>query len=129
MEIRKESCGRQAGFSLIEVMIATIILGIGLLAMADAFARGLVIMQRSPLRKIAMEQAESIRQQIRYQQDSEMDIEPGVQAITDSLLLPGGKCLNLGALHFRRTITLNGNGGTITINYDGDGGHPVTLDF
>lgn len=57
MKIESESNHRQSGFTLLETLIATIILGGGLLALASAFAEGMVVMSTSHFHAIAKEKA------------------------------------------------------------------------
>ncbi|MBZ5498305.1 MAG: prepilin-type N-terminal cleavage/methylation domain-containing protein [Acidobacteriia bacterium] len=57
MTVVREAHNHQAGFSLVETMIATIILGGGLLALATAFAQGMVSMSTSHYHQIAKEKA------------------------------------------------------------------------
>jgi prepilin-type N-terminal cleavage/methylation domain-containing protein len=124
MKIREKSTRGQSGFTLIEVMIATVILGVGLLAVADAFARGMLIMSRSPLHAIAQEQAEITIQNIRFMQDSGVAVpnENNV-AITDELVLPNGKEIHLADHGFTRSVTLDATGqrGVVTISYRAPG--------
>lgn len=53
MPVVRESDNNQSGFTLIEAMIAIIVLGGGLLALALAFAQGMVIMSTSHYNQIA----------------------------------------------------------------------------
>jgi len=53
----RESRYRQSGFTLLETMIAMIILGAGLLALASAFAQGMVVMSTSHFHSVAKEKA------------------------------------------------------------------------
>jgi prepilin-type N-terminal cleavage/methylation domain-containing protein len=53
----KQSRGTQLGFTLVETMIAMVILGGGLLALASAFARGMILMSTSHYHEIAKEKA------------------------------------------------------------------------
>ena len=57
MQIAQETHRNQAGFTLVETLFAIIILGGGLLALASAFAQGMVIMGTSHYHQIAKEKA------------------------------------------------------------------------
>ena len=57
MAALKGSTRNQSGFTIIETMIATIILGGGLLAVALAFAQGMIYMSSSHYHQIAKEKA------------------------------------------------------------------------
>jgi len=57
MLIVGESHGNQSGFTLVEAMVATIILSGGLLALALAFAQGMIAMLTSHCHQIAKEKA------------------------------------------------------------------------
>lgn len=120
MKIKGKSTGGQSGFTLIEVMLATVILGIGLLAVADAFTRGMLIQSRSPLHAIAQEQAEIAFQDVRFRQDSGVAVQNETNTpITDILGLPNGSSINLADHGFTRTVAVDAGGqtGTITISY------------
>jgi len=57
MQIAQEPRRNQAGFTLVETLFAIIILSGGLLALASAFAQGMVIMGTSHYHQIAKEKA------------------------------------------------------------------------
>jgi hypothetical protein len=57
MTITRKSLDSQPGFTLVETMMATLILVGGLLALAMAFAQGMVIMSTSHYHQIAKEKA------------------------------------------------------------------------
>jgi prepilin-type N-terminal cleavage/methylation domain-containing protein len=57
MRTIKKPGGNQSGFTLVETLIATVILSGGLLALATAFAQGMIIMMSSHPHQIAKEKA------------------------------------------------------------------------
>jgi hypothetical protein len=57
MQAAKESHKNQDGFTILEILFAAIILGGGLLALASAFAQGMVVMGTSHYHQIAKEKA------------------------------------------------------------------------
>lgn len=56
----KKSAGGQSGFTLVEVMIATVILTVGLLGVAFFFSRGMLILAGTPTQLAAKELAEEL---------------------------------------------------------------------
>jgi hypothetical protein len=57
MPIVKEPRGNESGFSLVDTMMAVIIMGGGLLALAVAFSQGMILMGTSHYQQIAKEKA------------------------------------------------------------------------
>ena len=57
MRIIKRPIGNQSGFTLVETLMATVILCGGLLALATAFAQGMIIMMSSHPHQVAKEKA------------------------------------------------------------------------
>jgi hypothetical protein len=57
MHIPHKTTGTSSGFSLVETMIATVVLGCGLLALATGFAQGMMMMSTSHYHQIAKEKA------------------------------------------------------------------------
>jgi prepilin-type N-terminal cleavage/methylation domain-containing protein len=66
----KESRGTQSGFTLVETMIAMVILGGGLLALASAFARGMILMSTSHYHEIAKEKASEAIESVTSSRDT-----------------------------------------------------------
>lgn len=60
----------QSGFTLVEVMIAMVILAIGLLALASAFTQGAVILANTPTHLAAKELANAIIDNMQIQHES-----------------------------------------------------------
>lgn len=78
MEKIKKPAGGQSGFSLVEVLIATLVLAVGLLSVASAFTHGMLILANTPIQLAAKELAYEIIDEIvlRYDADS-TSIPPG----------------------------------------------------
>jgi prepilin-type N-terminal cleavage/methylation domain-containing protein len=57
MQIVKDSSCSQSGFTLVEMMMAVIILGGGLLALASAFSQGMVLTSTSHYNQVAKDKA------------------------------------------------------------------------
>jgi type II secretory pathway pseudopilin PulG len=57
MHFARESHQDQTGFTLVEALIAIVIMGGGLLALASAFAQGMIVMSTSHYHQIAKEKA------------------------------------------------------------------------
>lgn len=64
--------GDQSGFTLIEVLIAALILAVGLLTIASAFARGMIILANTPTQLAAKELAYAIIDDIIVQYDAQL---------------------------------------------------------
>ena len=54
---KRNKTNNESGFTLIEVLIATIVLAIGLLSIAQAFAQGMLILVNTPVQLAAKELA------------------------------------------------------------------------
>ena len=65
--------GSQSGFTLIEVMIAMLILSLGLLSVASAFAQGMLILVNTPTQLAAKELAYAIVDDIIVRYDAGID--------------------------------------------------------
>jgi len=70
MKTDKKRAGGQSGFTLIEVMIATIILGVGLLTIAAGFIDGMRILASAPMQVAAKEVAASVIDDLTAARDS-----------------------------------------------------------
>jgi prepilin-type N-terminal cleavage/methylation domain-containing protein len=57
MRTIKKPCGNQSGFTLVETLMAIVVLSGGLLALATAFAQGMIIMMSSHPHQVAKEKA------------------------------------------------------------------------
>jgi prepilin-type N-terminal cleavage/methylation domain-containing protein len=62
--------GSQAGFTLLETMIAIVIMGIGLLALGIAFAQGMLVMSTSHYHQIAKEKASEAIESVTTSRDT-----------------------------------------------------------
>ncbi|MDR0843333.1 MAG: prepilin-type N-terminal cleavage/methylation domain-containing protein [Acidobacteriota bacterium] len=119
MNIMKKTAGRpeggQSGFTLLEVIIATVILGVGLLAVAEAMTRGALFLGEARIHKIAEEQAFSATQNIRRMLDNQQPVMPESNTPIHST---ADDAISLEQYHFTRTVTLEGAGhGTVIIAY------------
>jgi hypothetical protein len=56
-QVHQDATYNSSGFSLVETMVATVVLGCGLLALATAFAQGMLMMSTSHDHQIAKEKA------------------------------------------------------------------------
>jgi prepilin-type N-terminal cleavage/methylation domain-containing protein len=70
MLTEKEPCGKQSGFTLAETMFAIVILGVGLLALASAFAQGMIIMSTAHYHQIAKEKASEAIESVTTSRDT-----------------------------------------------------------
>ena len=70
MKITTELDSKESGFTLVEAMIAIIIIGGGLLALASAFAQGMVIMSTSHYHQIAKEKASEAIESVTTSRDT-----------------------------------------------------------
>jgi len=57
MENKNKSTNGQSGFTLVEVLIATVVLAAGLLSIAQAFTQGMLILANTPVQLAAKELA------------------------------------------------------------------------
>ena len=104
MKIKESSADNQSGFTLIEVMIASAVLLIGLLTIGAAFSQGMLVMARAPLQLIAKEKmAEAL-------DNTTANLENGSIAPIDTTatteLLTGVVTLNKDNSNNDRTIDL-----------------------
>jgi len=109
MKINEKSAGNQSGFTLIEVMIASIILLTGLLAIGAAFSQGMQVLAQLPLQMIAKEKMAEALDQITANLENgainPVSTIPANQPLTEIVNLGNGRPpLDLGALGFQRTI-------------------------
>ena len=72
----------ESGFTLIEVLIATIVLAIGLLSIAQAFAQGMLILVNTPVQLAAKELAFEIIDDFVVLGEAGKPVEPISQNIT-----------------------------------------------
>jgi prepilin-type N-terminal cleavage/methylation domain-containing protein len=70
MRFAEEPLHNQSGFTLVEMMMAIIILGGGLLALATAFAQGMVVMSTSHYHQIAKEKASEAIESVTTSRDT-----------------------------------------------------------
>jgi prepilin-type N-terminal cleavage/methylation domain-containing protein len=70
MGITVRSSSSESGFTLVETMMAIIIMGCGLLALATAFAQGLVVMSTSHFHQIAKEKASEAIESVTTSRDT-----------------------------------------------------------
>jgi prepilin-type N-terminal cleavage/methylation domain-containing protein len=89
MQRVRESHGNQQGFTLVETMIAIIILSGGLLALATGFAEGMVIMSTSHYHQIAKEKASEAIESVFTSRDTRTIMWAQVRNVSD-----GGVFLN-----------------------------------
>ena len=89
-----KAAGSQSGFTLIEVMIATFILLVGLLSLAAAFTQGMIIIADLPYTLAAKEAAAAVADTLAVQRDAQ------------SILPVNGQ----------RNIVINNQNYTVTIN-------------
>jgi len=71
MKIIKKTAGNQSGFTLIEVMIAALVLAVGLLSVASAFTQGMLILANTPMQLAAKELAYEIIDEIAIKYDAD----------------------------------------------------------
>ena len=60
MKSIKKTAGRQSGFTLVEVLIAMVVLTVGLLVIAAAFSQGMLVLAGTPMQLAAKELADEI---------------------------------------------------------------------
>jgi prepilin-type N-terminal cleavage/methylation domain-containing protein len=70
MSFAEEPLHNQSGFTLVEMIMAIIILGGGLLALATAFAQGMVVMSTSHYHQIAKEKASEAIESVATSRDT-----------------------------------------------------------
>ena len=70
MRFAEKPLHNQSGFTMVEVMMAIIILGGGLLALATAFAQGMVVMTTSHYHQIAKEKASEAIESVTTSRDT-----------------------------------------------------------
>jgi prepilin-type N-terminal cleavage/methylation domain-containing protein len=70
MRVARESHSNQSGFSLVETLIATIILSGGLLALASGISQGMVVMSTSHYHQIAKEKASEALESVNTSRDT-----------------------------------------------------------
>jgi prepilin-type N-terminal cleavage/methylation domain-containing protein len=70
MRSANESCSKQSGFSLVETLIATVILSGGLLALASGISQGMLIMSTSHYHQIAKEKASEALESVNTSRDT-----------------------------------------------------------
>ena len=73
MKNNKKSVGAQSGFTLIEVLLAVLILSAGLLTLAAVFAQGAVILVNTPVQLAAKEWAYEIIDEIAIRKDAGLE--------------------------------------------------------
>jgi prepilin-type N-terminal cleavage/methylation domain-containing protein len=66
----KESHGKQSGFTLVETLMAVLILSGGLLALATAFAQGMIVMSSAHYHQIAKEKASEAIESVTTSRDT-----------------------------------------------------------
>ncbi|MDR1728985.1 MAG: prepilin-type N-terminal cleavage/methylation domain-containing protein [Acidobacteriota bacterium] len=112
----------QSGFTFIEVMFATIILGIGLLTIGASFGQGLRILEQGPVKLIVKEKIAAERDRITADWDNSRTAPvDSDQMVTEIINLPNGKTLDLSTMGFRKIVTVTSSGNMryviITIQY------------
>jgi len=96
MAVLKGSRGSQSGFTIIETMIATIILGGGLLAVALAFAQGMIYMSSSHYHQIAKEKASEAIESVYTARDNRVLTWAQIRNTSNTgIFLDGARPLNV----------------------------------
>ena len=70
MKDDKKTTGGQTGFSLVEVLVATLVLAVGLLTIAAAFAQGMLALAATPAHITAKEVAASVVDELTVRMDA-----------------------------------------------------------
>jgi type II secretory pathway pseudopilin PulG len=70
MRTTRESCSNQTGFSLVETLIATVILSGALLALASGISQGMLVMSTSHYHQIAKEKASEALESVNTSRDT-----------------------------------------------------------
>jgi prepilin-type N-terminal cleavage/methylation domain-containing protein len=83
MAPNKGSRSTQAGFTLVETMIAMVILGGGLLALATAFARGMILMSTSHYHEIAKQKASEAVESVTSSRDTRVTPWQNIRNVAD----------------------------------------------
>jgi type IV pilus assembly protein PilV len=83
---------KQDGFTLLEVLIALLVLSIGLLGLAALQTIGLRSSQMANMRTVATQKAYDISDRMRANQAG-LDAENYVQAVTDTVTVPEVNCI------------------------------------
>jgi prepilin-type N-terminal cleavage/methylation domain-containing protein len=86
----------QSGFTLVETLMAIIIMGGGLLALATAFAQGMVLMSTSQYHQIAKEKASEAIESVTTSRDTRIIPWAGVRNVSQGgIFLDGPQPLRL----------------------------------
>jgi len=114
MENRNKSDG-QSGFTLIEVLIATVVLAAGLLSIAQAFTQGMLILANTPVQLAAKELAFEIIDNYVVLHDAEIPCA----GINDGVETRDGRSFHVDATidDFTNLSTCDLNQVTITVTY------------
>ena len=108
MKINEKSTGSQSGFTLIEVMAASLILLAGLLTIGAAFGQGMQVLAQLPLQMIAKEKMaeglDNITASLENGAVTPVDTTVLNEPIMDIVSLGNGRTINLGALGFQRRV-------------------------
>jgi type IV pilus assembly protein PilV len=70
MKSNEKSAGSQSGFTLVEVMVAMVVLTVGLLTIAAVFAQGVRIITQTPMQLAAKELANEIIDDLTVRRDA-----------------------------------------------------------
>lgn len=93
MFIKKSPRRSQSGFTLIETLIAVVILSGGLLALASAFSQGMVIMLTAHSQQIAKEKAAEAIESVFTSRDTRIITWAQVQNAPNGIFLAGPQTL------------------------------------
>jgi prepilin-type N-terminal cleavage/methylation domain-containing protein len=83
MQSARNSRRTQSGFTLVETMIAMVILGGGLLALATAFSRGMILMSTSHYHEIAKQKASEAVESVTSSRDTRVILWNQIRNVAD----------------------------------------------
>jgi prepilin-type N-terminal cleavage/methylation domain-containing protein len=83
MPTAKETHGKQSGFTLVETLMAIVILSGGLLALATAFAQGMIIMSSAHYHQVAKEKASEAIESVTTSRDTRIIVWNRIRNVSE----------------------------------------------
>ena len=109
MKGNNKSAHGQSGFTLVEVMIATIVLGIGMTALGYSFAHGMLILAATPMQLSAKEVAATVIDELTVRRDSGEQL-PSAGSSTREVCFGQGQNIKCQDFGVETRVTNNADG-------------------